>query len=163
MVRVKKRPREGHTRPLGAPAYRAELARVHSGQTVSGGRHAAAASAPTSPRLASRANVGTTRPTVTGSRAWAGSRGRSPRRRIAAAARDGATRGGRGHGEEEVRRRPRRRRGRGAAQRFGGRGPGGYLVTLRLQNGRRLARPRDRAPPRTHLVPFDLPKRAKPS
>ena len=30
MVRVKKRPREGHTRPLGAPAYKAELARTHS-------------------------------------------------------------------------------------------------------------------------------------
>ena len=29
MVRVKKRPREGHTRPLGAPPYKAELARVH--------------------------------------------------------------------------------------------------------------------------------------
>ena len=30
MVRVKKRPREGHTRPLGAPPYKAELARVHA-------------------------------------------------------------------------------------------------------------------------------------
>ena len=30
MVRVKKQPREGHTRPLGAPPYKAELARVHS-------------------------------------------------------------------------------------------------------------------------------------
>ena len=30
MVRVKKRPREGHTRPLGAPPYKAELARVHT-------------------------------------------------------------------------------------------------------------------------------------
>ena len=30
MVRVKKRPRAGHTRPLGAPAYRAELSRAHS-------------------------------------------------------------------------------------------------------------------------------------
>jgi hypothetical protein len=29
MVRVKKRPRAGHTRPLGAPPYKAELARVH--------------------------------------------------------------------------------------------------------------------------------------
>ena len=30
MVRVKKRPREGHTRPLGAPAYKTELARIHT-------------------------------------------------------------------------------------------------------------------------------------
>ena len=30
MVRVKKRPRAGHTRPLGAPPYKAELARVHT-------------------------------------------------------------------------------------------------------------------------------------
>ena len=30
MVRVKKRPREGHTRPLGAPPYKTELARVHA-------------------------------------------------------------------------------------------------------------------------------------
>ena len=30
MVRVKKRPHEGHTRPLGAPPYKAELARVHA-------------------------------------------------------------------------------------------------------------------------------------
>ena len=30
MVRVKKRPRAGHTRPLGAPPYKAELARIHS-------------------------------------------------------------------------------------------------------------------------------------
>ena len=29
-MRVKKRPREGHTRPLGAPPYKAELARVHA-------------------------------------------------------------------------------------------------------------------------------------
>ena len=30
MVRVKKRPREGHTRPLGEPPYKAQLARVHA-------------------------------------------------------------------------------------------------------------------------------------
>ena len=30
MVRVKKRPRTGHTRPLGAPPYKAQLARVHA-------------------------------------------------------------------------------------------------------------------------------------
>ena len=30
MVRVKKRPRTGHTRPLGAPPYKAELSRAHS-------------------------------------------------------------------------------------------------------------------------------------
>ena len=30
MVRVKKRPRTGHTRPLGAAPYKAELARVHT-------------------------------------------------------------------------------------------------------------------------------------
>ena len=29
-MRVKKRPREGHTRPLGEPPYKAELARVHA-------------------------------------------------------------------------------------------------------------------------------------
>ena len=28
-MRVKKRPREGHTRPLGEPPYKAQLARVH--------------------------------------------------------------------------------------------------------------------------------------
>ena len=31
-MRVKKRPREGHTRPLGAPPYKAALARVHTVQ-----------------------------------------------------------------------------------------------------------------------------------
>ena len=30
MVRVKKRPREGHTRPLGAPPYKVELSRAHA-------------------------------------------------------------------------------------------------------------------------------------
>ena len=29
-MRVKKRPREGHTRPLGEPPYKAQLARVHT-------------------------------------------------------------------------------------------------------------------------------------
>ena len=31
-MRVKKRPREGHTRPLGEPPYKAQLARVHTVQ-----------------------------------------------------------------------------------------------------------------------------------
>ena len=30
MARVKKRPRTGHTRPLGEPLYKAELARIHA-------------------------------------------------------------------------------------------------------------------------------------